>query len=219
VQLVIKRPQGLRGMASLFVVIGHLCTSFCPQLHSPAGSPSEPSTFFQLPLLRLVVSGRTAVALFFIITGYVNSIGPLAKASMGDYESMSSGIAKSALTRTGKLVLPVALATTISWLLANMGAYQMAGQVDSLWIRQGYHPPAASWRDACLSLLKAQIGTWTEVWNENYDGTQWTLILFLEGSMMVYLTILSTAMIDSRTRKVIIAMIYLYGWLSARTGK
>jgi hypothetical protein len=205
-------------MASLFVVIGHLCTSFAPQLHSPANSSSETPTLFQLPFLRLVVSGRTAVALFFIITGYVNSIGPLSKASAGDYESALRGIAKSALARIGKLVLPVALATTISWLLANMGAYQMAEQVDSLWIRQGHHPPAASWCDAWSSLLKAQVGTWTGVWNENYDGTQWTLILFLEGSMMVYLTTFSTILVTSRTRRFILGAIYIYGWLSARTG-
>lgn len=206
-------------MASLFVVIGHLCTSFAPHLHSPTNAPGTSPTLFQLPFLRLCVSGRTAVALFFIITGYVNSIGPLSKASGGNYEGAFASIARSALARSGKLVLPVALATTISWILANVGAYQMAEFVDSVWIRQGHHPPAASLCDALSSLARAQIGTWTGVWNENYDGTQWTLILFLEGSMLVYLTIFSTILVTSRTRKYIFAAVYLYGWMSARTGK
>jgi peptidoglycan/LPS O-acetylase OafA/YrhL len=210
--------DGLRGMASLFVVIGHMCTSFAPHLHSPTNSPSEPPTLFQLPILRLCVSGRTAVALFFLITGYVNSIGPLSKASAGDYEGAFASIARSALARSGKLVLPVALATTISWVLAQTGAYQMTEFVDSVWIRQGHHPPAATWCDAWTSLVKAQIGTWTEVWNENYDGTQWTLILFLEGSMLVYLTVFSTVLVGSKARKAIFAAVYIYGWLSAKTG-
>jgi hypothetical protein len=177
-----------------------------------------PPTLFQLPFLRLCVSGRTAVAIFFLITGYVNSIGPLSKACTGDYEAAFASIARSALARSGKLVLPVALATTISWALANVGAYQMAEFVDSVWIKQGHHPPAATLGDAFLSLVRAQIGTWTEVWNENYDGTQWTLILFLEGSMLVYLTVFSTILVTSKARKFIFAAVYIYGWLSARTG-
>jgi hypothetical protein len=205
-------------MASLFVVIGHLCTSFAPHLHSPTNAPGMEPSLFQLPFLRLCVSGRTAVALFFLITGYVNSIGPLSKASAGDYEGAFTSIARNALARSGKLILPVALATTISWTLANMGAYQTAEFVDSVWIKQGYHPPAASLCDAFSSLVRAQIGTWTEVWNENYDGTQWTLILFLEGSMLVYLTVFSTIMVTSRSRKFIFAAVYVYGWLSAKTG-
>ncbi|KAF2436150.1 hypothetical protein EJ08DRAFT_228113 [Tothia fuscella] len=209
--------DGLRGMASLFVVIGHLCTSFAPHLHAPAPGLGVPPTLFQQPFLRLCVSGRTAVALFFIITGYVNSIGPLSKANAGNYEGAFASTARSALARTGRLILPVALATVISWALANVGAYSMAEFADSTWIKQGHHPPAATWFDAFLSLTKAEIGTWTEVWNENYDGTQWTLVLFLEGSMLVYLTILSTTLVTPKARKIIFVAVYVYGWLSAKT--
>src|ERR1700712_2819455 len=93
------RFQGLRGIASLFVVIGHLCTSFAPHLHSPT-TPDGP-TFFQLPFPRLCVSGRTSVAIFFIVTGYVNAIGPLSKTAAGDLDTAFTTLSRSALTRTG----------------------------------------------------------------------------------------------------------------------
>jgi hypothetical protein len=188
-----------------------------PYLHSPT-TPDGP-TLFQLPYFRLCVSGRTSVAIFFIVTGYVNAIGPLSKIAAGDMNAALTSLSRSALTRTGKLVLPAAIATLISWTLSQLGAYQMTEFVDAQWIKQGHRPPATTWYEAVKTLFKAQVGTWTGVWDENYDGTQWTLILFLEGSMVVYLTIFSTLLVQRRARMVVFAALWVYGWLSARTGQ
>ena len=59
------------------VVCGHLCTALVPWLHSPAADPKTAPHLFQLPFFRLAVGGRSAVAIFFLVTGYVNSIGPI----------------------------------------------------------------------------------------------------------------------------------------------
>ncbi|KAF2271359.1 uncharacterized protein EI97DRAFT_462896 [Westerdykella ornata] len=203
--------DGLRGVASFMVVCGHLCTAFVPWLHSPANEPNTRPHLFQLPFFRLAVGGRSAVALFFLITGYVNSIGPIGKSRAGNTDAAFQGIARSALARSGRLVLPTMLATFISWFLANTGAYHMTKHVDSTWIRQGWHRQEPTMWAALKSLVRAEVETWTIGWDD-YDGTQWTLHLFLEGSMLVYTTMLATILVKPKARFIIYAVLYFYFW-------
>jgi peptidoglycan/LPS O-acetylase OafA/YrhL len=193
------------------VVSGHLCTALVPWLHQPANSPKEPPSIFQLPFFRLAVGGRSAVAIFFLVTGYVNSIGPISKSRAGNNDAAFMGIARSALARSGRLVLPTMLATFITWFLANTNAYHMTKHVDSTWIRQGWHRQEPTVYEALKSLIKAQTETWTIGWND-YDGTQWTLHLFLEGSMLVYTTMFATVLVKPKARLIIYAALYLYFW-------
>jgi peptidoglycan/LPS O-acetylase OafA/YrhL len=203
--------DGLRGVASFMVVCGHLCTAFVPWIHSPAADAKTAPRLMQLPFLRLCVGGRSAVALFFLITGYVNSIGPIARSRAGNTEAAFTGIARSALARSGRLVLPTVIATMISWLLANTNAYHMTKHVDSTWIRQGWHRQEPTIWQAFKTLYRAELETWTAGWND-YDGTQWTLHLFLEGSMLVYGTMLATILVTPKARTLIYAALYFYFW-------
>jgi peptidoglycan/LPS O-acetylase OafA/YrhL len=203
--------DGLRGVASFMVVGGHLCTALVPWLHQPALNPKTAPHLFQLPFFRLAVGGRSAVALFFLITGYVNSIGPIGKSRAGNTDAAFTGIARSALARSGRLVLPTMVATSISWVLANTNAYHMTKHVDSTWIRQGWHRQEPTLWAAITSLFRAEIETWTTGWDE-YDGTQWTLHLFIEGSMLVYMTMLATVMVRPKARFMVYAFLYMYYW-------
>lgn len=193
------------------VVSGHLCTALVPWLHSPANSTKVAPHLFQLPFFRLAVGGRSAVAIFFLVTGYVNSIGPISKSRAGNHDAAFTGIARSALARSGRLVLPTMVATFITWFLANTNAYHMTKHVDSTWIRQGWHRQEPTIWEALRSLIKAQTETWTIGWND-YDGTQWTLHLFLEGSMLVYTTMFATVLVKPKARMLIYAALYVYFW-------
>ncbi|KAF2819732.1 hypothetical protein CC86DRAFT_127152 [Ophiobolus disseminans] len=203
--------DGLRGIASFVVVSGHLCTALVPWLHSPANGPKLAPSIFQLPFFRLAVGGRSAVAIFFLVTGYVNSIGPISKSRAGNHDTAFMGIARSALARSGRLILPTMAATFITWTLANTNAYHMTKHVDSTWIRQGWHRQEPTMWEALMSLVKAETETWTIGWND-YDGTQWTLHLFLEGSMLVYTTMFATVMVKPKARMLIYGVLYLYFW-------
>jgi hypothetical protein len=161
--------------------------------------------------LRLAVGGRSAVALFFLITGYVNSIGPIGRSRAGNTDAAFDGIAKSALARSGRLILPTMIATALTWFMANINAYHMTTPVDSTWIRQGWHGQETSLGAALKSLFEAEIGTWTKGWDD-YDGTQWTLHLFLEGAMLVYTTMFATVLVKPKARFVIYGVLYLYFW-------
>jgi peptidoglycan/LPS O-acetylase OafA/YrhL len=203
--------QGLRGIASFMVVCGHLCTSFVPWLHQPALDAKTAPHLFQLPFFRLAVGGRSAVAIFFLVTGYVNSIGPISKSRAGNTDAAFTGIARSALARSGRLLLPTMAATVVTWFMANTNAYHMTKHVDSTWIRQGWHRQEPTLWQALRSLFRAQTETWTVGWNE-YDGTQWTLHLFLEGSMLVYTTMFATVMVKPKARFMIYGVLYCYFW-------
>lgn len=193
------------------VVCGHLCTAFVPWLHAPAHDPKSAPHLFQLPFFRLAVGGRSAVALFFLITGYVNAIGPIGKSRSGNTDAAFNGIARSALARSGRLILPTMIATMLSWFLAQTNAYHMTKHVDSTWIRQGWHRQEPTLWMAFKSLFRAEVETWTIGWDD-YDGTQWTLHLFLEGSMLVYMTMFATVLVKPKARFLIYAVLYLYFW-------
>ncbi|EOA84804.1 uncharacterized protein SETTUDRAFT_163634 [Exserohilum turcica Et28A] len=203
--------MALRGVASFMVVCGHLCTAFVPWLHRPAADPKTAPHLFQLPFFRLAVGGRSAVALFFLVTGYVNSIGPISKSRAGNYDAAFHAIARSALARSGRLILPTMIATIISWFMAQTNAYHMTKHVDAQWIRQGWHRQEPSLWMALTSLFKAQVETWTIGWDE-YDGTQWTLHLFLQGAFLVYTTMLATVLVRPKARFIIYAVMYAYFW-------
>lgn len=203
--------QGLRGIASFMVVCGHLCTALVPWLHSPAHDPKSAPHLFQLPFFRLAVGGRSAVALFLLITGYVTSIGPIGKSRAGNTDAAFNGIARSALARSGRLVLPTMIATLLTWFLANTNAYHMTKHVDSTWIRQGWHRQEPTLWMAFKSLVRAEVETWTIGWND-YDGTQWTLHLFLEGAMLVYITMFATVLVKPKARFLVYAALYAYYW-------
>jgi hypothetical protein len=84
---------------------------------------------------------------------------------------MRSSIAKAALNRPFRIMLPTMLLTTIAWLLTQLGAFRLSSVVDSAWIRDQYAYPSASMAGALGDLLSAQLSTWTKG-DDTYDKVQ-----------------------------------------------
>jgi peptidoglycan/LPS O-acetylase OafA/YrhL len=82
---------------------------------------------FALPFFRLVLHGGfLAVAIFFVMSGYVCSIKPLKLARAGKADDARKVIASSAFRRVIRLGIPATVATTMSWFLCQVGAYDLA---------------------------------------------------------------------------------------------
>lgn len=109
-------------------------------------------------------------------------------------------------------MLPTMIATTLSWFFAQVGLYNMGRHIDATWIRQGWHDREPTLVGAVQKLMHANVLTWTVGWDE-YDGTQWTLMLFLEGAFLVYMTVVSTMLLTPKARKTILVLLYIYSWL------
>lgn len=189
----------------------HICRSLAPSIVYPAMSDSIPPVLFQLPFLRCLFSGRPSVALFVILSGFVNALKPIQQIRAGLIDDTLSGVAKSAFRRTGRFILPAMIATIISWLVCQIGGYTLAKGVEAAWIRDTSPVPSASIAWAFIDLLENLIKTWTDGGNK-YDMVQWALTFLLKGSMMVYLTIVATAYVQSRYRMLIYALMYCYFW-------
>jgi hypothetical protein len=203
--------KGLRGIASFVVVTGHICTSFAPTLLSPAMGENGPTTLFQLPFLRLCVGGRAAVAMFFFITGFVNSINSLKHARADNTTASLKSLSRSAFTRSGRLVFPTTAAIFVAWLFCQLGAFNFTARADADWISGGWHAPDG-FRLGFRKLVRTAIVFWNTGSNE-YDGTHWTLRFFLSGSFQVYLALLALTFVKRRFWYLITVSLYLYNWL------
>lgn len=203
--------QGLRGIASFIVVTGHICTSFAPWLHSPALEEGGSPHLFQLPFFRFCVGGRAAVAVFFLLTGFVNSLNLSKSIRNGNLESSLLKLSRSTFNRVGRLVVPTDAAIIVAWLVCQTNAHRIAMRADAAWIQRGAHAPGPTFWEAIVRLLRNLTLFWHNGITE-YDGTHWTIPFFLKGSMQVYLTILATTLTRLRYRRLILIFLYLFAW-------
>jgi hypothetical protein len=113
--------DGLRGVAALFVVIHHYAYTFTASSLQGwhAGPEGSHNWFFQLPLIRVVHSGRFMVAIFFVISGYVLSYRSLKLAREGKQVELLDSLASSVFRRWLRLHLPVIVSTFIAFLAAR----------------------------------------------------------------------------------------------------
>ncbi|MCJ1282593.1 hypothetical protein MMC26_001918 [Xylographa opegraphella] len=183
--------DGLRGIASVFVVSSHLVLCFARRLVVPCCSSDERTVaLFQRPILRLVAQGQAWVALFFILSGFVNALKPLKLARAGQIETALTNLSLSSFRRTFRLMLPAATATVLSWFVTQLGAYQMARQSNAYWLYTYTPLPSSSWIAALEDLVNGLRATWTIGVINTYDQPQWALIYLLQGSMMVFCALL-----------------------------
>ncbi|KKZ67273.1 hypothetical protein EMCG_07041 [[Emmonsia] crescens] len=203
--------DGLRGIASFIVVTGHILTAFTPYLHSPSTSAEGWPLLFQLPIFRLCVGGRAAVCIFFLVTGFVNSLNPIKNAKAGNTELALTNLAKSTFTRSGRLFFPTNIAATVAWVVCQLGGFDVARRADAPWIRM-----VTRWPGPTLWLaVKKLVRNWTFFWNDGsgtYDPVHWTIVYFLSGSMRIYLTLLATTLVNSRWRVAIVVLLYIFSW-------
>lgn len=108
-------------------------------------------------------------------------------------------------------MLPAAAATVVSWLLCQLGAYQLAKRGDVTWFRDIAPSMSETIPRAVWDLFTQIWATWAITANE-YDKVQWNLFFLLKASMFVYIILLATTFVTSRARKMILFLYYLYSW-------
>lgn len=210
-QELTKSPQGLRGIAALLVVTSHLTRAFAPTFLAPAENSEDLGSVFHLPFLRLPAQGPPWVALFFLLTGYVNALKPMKQARSGSINSALSGLASSTLRRTGRLVFPTTIATLCSWIISQLGGYRIGKTCEASWIRDTCPDRVSGIIDPVKSLVYNCFTTWSSGANK-YDPIQWTLPFLLKGSMLVYLTLLATVRTQPQWRMLAFMGMYAFSW-------
>lgn len=198
--------DGLRGVAALFVAFGHYAIVFFPALlngwHS--GSEGTNTSVFQLPMIRIIHSGRFMVSVFFVISGFVLSYRSLTLSSRRQTEKLLESLSSSVFRRWLRLMLPAMAPTFMAFLLTRANVF---------------HEPPPGWDQpsspvAILRRLPAPVGSfwfqfldWVDdarqlvdpfrygmVYSSRYNiGVLGTIQIEFMGSMVVFLTVLGIA--------------------------
>ncbi|KAI9054641.1 hypothetical protein LZ554_001793 [Drepanopeziza brunnea f. sp. 'monogermtubi'] len=181
------------------------------ELHAPF-PPTNSDSLWQLPIIRLLYSGRAGVAIFFVISGFALSYKPLklirhhraiksglvARIDPGDSAESARGnvlaVMGSSLLRRGiRLFVPVVAGTFIAAILAYLDAFTPTP------LRNEVVP-------AHFPTLSLQLRDWWSDFEDlmfpfrelnpnhlkisRYNGHLWTIPLEFYGSMAVFLGVL-----------------------------
>jgi peptidoglycan/LPS O-acetylase OafA/YrhL len=176
--------EGVRGLAAILVVIHHFLFAFYPVLILGPGGLQH--TLFEDNIhgtpVALLFAGTFAVAIFFVLSGFVLTIG--------FFQTKNEKIIKKlALKRYLRLMIPALAATLICYILIKMNFYQYiakAGEISgSGWF-------ANSWNfDPSLiqALYSGTIGIFVEG-GSAFDNVLWTMITEFAGSFIVFAFVL-----------------------------
>ncbi|PSS03247.1 acyltransferase 3 [Coniella lustricola] len=110
--------NGLRGVAAVVVVLQHITEFFYPENHGCYGDGGpEPDHYIQLPYFKLLLMGSFSVTLFFVISGFALTFGPLRKIHAGNPEAAIASMPSSIFRRPIRLFLPILPVYAFSWVL------------------------------------------------------------------------------------------------------
>jgi hypothetical protein len=174
------------------------------------GADARPA-FYNFPFIRVFSEGVPWVTIFLVLTGFVNALKPIKQARAGRVDSALSGLSSSCFRRISRLVLPCTAATFFSWIIAELGGYNIGTMVESAWMNGTSLAPDESLSGAVRQLFQGIYDTWT-VANNALDRNQWTMLWFLRGSLTLYVTLLATVRATSKYRMIIHTGLFCYAW-------
>jgi peptidoglycan/LPS O-acetylase OafA/YrhL len=187
-----KSADGLRGIASLIVVIAHFVCAFRPSLQSKfhplvfasTPQPSLGEILAQLPPFSLSFNGHFAVCIFFVLSGYVLSI-PF-------FSNDKTRLRERIIGRYLRLNIPIAFAILLSYSLfkANLYSNVESGiSSGSNWMKSWF-PPAE------INLANAvQDSTFSALFygDGSFIPQLWTLKIEFVGSLILLTYLLVTS--------------------------
>jgi peptidoglycan/LPS O-acetylase OafA/YrhL len=204
--------EGVRGVASFWVVVTHLCRAWDYSLWSPRDSENATPQLLQLPFLRLPWQGRIGVTMFAFLTGYVCAIKPLRQAKSGNIPAALTTLGKSAFRRPPRLIMPATIAMVIAWFFAQIGAFEVAHYSDSHWLRRAVPTNIGGLDTEIPRLLRNFQGAWSGANNE-YDDHQWALLPLLQGAFLIYVLLFATVFMKFRMRLFTCAVLFWWYWM------
>lgn len=198
--------DGVRGVAAFFVFCSHWSGGWTlqpqwgygalPYDYNPEnGPPAIPNNLFiQLPFVRVTITGRACVTIFFVISGYVLSVKPLSQIYKGQYDKVYEGLAGAVFRRFVRLWLPILIITfgiavlrqmPLGWQSTSTGLHTtvyIPGFFNQLrhwfWDMMNFMNP---WRPDCGQSRDWQCAA------PSYNGVLWTIPPEIKYSMVVFL--------------------------------
>ena len=178
-----------------------------------AWTPNPPRRWwlYQLPILRLVVSGLAPVCVFFVVSGYTISHRFLTLARRGEFEKAGSAIASSIFRRHTRLFLPAAVVSFVTAMMTYLNLFPDQGlpgvavptrippQFDSLWGQLRHYILAEVFTTDPIGqphLRGDSVGRP----DPPYDPHLWTLPIEFTSSMVVFMFLTAFTRVHNKVR-------------------
>lgn len=197
--------DGLRGVAAFFVVIHHSSLLwFDWDLHSGWNGTIAGNNkwFFQLPIIRLPLSGPPQVAIFFAVSGYALSYKPLKLARQRRYAEAGTALSSSIFRRHSRLYMPAVAVSFVTAIASFLGcfttweavpvaqSYRNPPKLDTLWDQLfDYARIMVAWANP----IKDPLPNW-------YDDNTWTLSVEFRCSMVLFTWLVASTRLSSKVR-------------------
>lgn len=215
--------DGLRGLAALLVYIyHHLSWFYGPLAPFVWGLGHEGESYLvQLPFIRTFFSGgAAAVAIFFVLSGYVLSISPLQKLQRGHARKCYTGLASAVVRRPFRLYLPV-IGVSLAFAVCMHLPLGLAPRVGWPQPEESILAELQTWVSETLKLLNPfhLLGK-PRPWYI-YDPPAYTMPIEFAGSMLIFGLLAAFSCVSSRRIQlatlVVLGLIFMafYQWAFA----
>ena len=186
--------EGLRGIAAIVVVIYHVLLIFwCYTIYGPVGNNGIMNMHLEDNLfanpLTVFFSGPFAVAIFFVLSGFVLSIGFF---TTGKVEIVKKLAAKRYL----RLMLPALASVMIAWIILTLGFShnsQALPLTHSVWLE-------GQWNFSPNFFEAIHQGTWGIFVSGaiSYNPVLWTMMYEFAGSFIVFVSLMLFGKLERR---------------------
>lgn len=181
--------DGLRGLAALFVFNHHFIGPFYPvdQFERGFGEEGEFYYLANAPFLRVVYTGgAAAVAIFFVLSGYVLSKSPLSLIRDKKHTTCLVNLVSAVIRRPLRLYLPP-LVTALAFAFLMHAPFGIVPPTDWPKPQSNIFAEIVSWVRESVDYFNPfqRHGFHTRGWYP-YNVIVWTIPIELKGSMLIY---------------------------------
>jgi len=222
--------DGIRGLAAWSVFNAHLSACLIKSAGSSWGSNGGNHEIFKFPIVNLIYKGDFAVALFFVIGGYVLSMGPVTAMAKSprDSAAMMKRMSSTAFRRSLRLLLPSIASMFVVLVLTRLDyfTYFKANAETYDTVVKGWSPIRLTWPDktptllgqfrdfieCAANLLTIFVNSTDPTFKLKYNAVLWTIKLELRCSLVIFATQLAVFYMARRARIVVISVLALLAW-------
>jgi peptidoglycan/LPS O-acetylase OafA/YrhL len=178
--------DGLRGLAALFVFIQHYIGSFDANVHEHGFGEHGNYYLASLPFLRILFSGGSAaVAIFFVLSGYVLSKSPLGLLRNGKRYACGMSLASSIIRRPIRLYIPP-LGVTLAFAILMHAPFGILPEVPWPQPKGTIFAELTNWLFESINFFSPfRTHGSNQAWF-SYSLVAWTIPIELKGSMLIY---------------------------------
>ncbi|KAF8859397.1 hypothetical protein BDZ45DRAFT_673347 [Acephala macrosclerotiorum] len=203
--------DGLRGVASLMVMLHHSSWLWYPHLSRGWGSCEDCYYIVQLPIVRVFYMGSAMVAIFFVVSGFSLSHRALGLIRSGKFPELLDSLSSSTFRRGMRLLLPTIVVTFFMMLATYFGFYGTGPGNRQPPRYEKFSQNFYHWYLAILDITDIfRPMNYPGWYNPPYDTNLWTIDVEFHGSLVIFITLLGLSKVKPTFRLLVLIAIPLW---------